>query len=148
MRLWHIASPKLQGLKGIKIAYSRLLLQNFQAKYTKSTAVYNSLLCLINTLIFVISNVACIAFIKFWTLTEFGDHDVIWESICRKERMDSCKSLYDRWVDPETVNYVTAYLYLILLSDHNDNFSKYNTKIITDCSFKNKTEVNQGEPGF
>ena len=33
---------------------------------------------------------------------------------------DSCKSNYSHWVEPQTAD-----LYLILLSDHNDNFSNY-----------------------
>ena len=37
--------------------------------------------------------------------------------------VDSCKSNYGHWVEPQTAD-----LYLILLSDHNDNFSKYNKK--------------------
>ena len=50
--------------------------------------------------------------------------------------MDSCKSNYSHWVKPQTVDFYTAVLYLILLSDHDDNFSKYNKKIVTDYSFK------------
>ena len=42
--------------------------------------------------------------------------------------LDYCKSNYSHSVEPQTVDYYTADLYLILLSDHNDNFSKYNTK--------------------
>ena len=42
--------------------------------------------------------------------------------------VDSCKSNYSNWVDPQTVIFYTADLCLILLSDHNDNFSKYNKK--------------------
>ena len=34
------------------------------------------------------------------------------------------------------MDFYTAVLYLILLSDHNDNFRKYNPKIVTDYSFK------------
>ena len=34
------------------------------------------------------------------------------------------------------MDFYTADLYLILLSDHNDNFSKYNKKIVTGYSFK------------
>ena len=37
--------------------------------------------------------------------------------------VDSFKSNYDHWVELQT-----AELYLILLSDHNDNFSKYDLK--------------------
>ena len=39
---------------------------------------------------------------------------------------DSCKSKYSHWVEPQTAD-----LHLILLSNHNDNFSKYN-QIDTD----------------
>ena len=42
--------------------------------------------------------------------------------------VDSCKSNYSHWVEPQTVDFYTADLYLILLSDHNDNFRKYITK--------------------
>ena len=38
--------------------------------------------------------------------------------------VDSCKSNLGHWVEPQTVDFYTADLYLILLSDHNDNFSK------------------------
>ena len=31
-------------------------------------------------------------------------------------------------MDPQIVDFYTADVYLILLSDHNDNFSKYNKK--------------------
>ena len=34
------------------------------------------------------------------------------------------------------MDFYTADRYLILLSDHNDNFSKYNQKIVTNYSFK------------
>ena len=34
---------------------------------------------------------------------------------------DSCKSNYSHWVEPQTAD-----LYLILLSHHDDKFSKYN----------------------
>ena len=40
---------------------------------------------------------------------------------------ESCTSNYSHWVEPQTAD-----LYLILLSDHNDNF---NQKIVTDNSF-------------
>ena len=50
--------------------------------------------------------------------------------------VDSCKSNYSHWVEPQTVDFYTADLYLILLSDHNDNFSKYNQNIVTEYSFK------------
>ena len=50
--------------------------------------------------------------------------------------VDSCKSNYSHWVEPQTVDFYTADLYLILLSDHNDNFSKYNKKIVSDYSYK------------
>ena len=40
----------------------------------------------------------------------------------------SCKSNHGHGVVPQTVDFYTADLYLILLSDHNDNFSKYNKK--------------------
>ena len=33
------------------------------------------------------------------------------------------------------MNFYTADLYLILLSDYNDSFSKYNQNIVTDYSF-------------
>ena len=52
------------------------------------------------------------------------------------EEVDSCKSDYSHWVDPQTVDLSSADLYLILLSDHNDNFSKYNKRIVTDYSLK------------
>ena len=43
--------------------------------------------------------------------------------------VDSCKSNYSHWVEPQKVDFFyTANLYLILLSDHNDSFSKYNKK--------------------
>ena len=48
--------------------------------------------------------------------------------------VDSCRSSYGHWVDPQTVDLYTTDLYLILLSDHNDNISKYNKKIVTDHS--------------
>ena len=38
-------------------------------------------------------------------------------------------------VVPQTVDSYTADLFLILLLDHNDNFSKCNKKIVTDYSF-------------
>ena len=41
--------------------------------------------------------------------------------------VDSFKSNYSHWVEPQT-DFYTADLYLILLSDHNDNLSKYNKK--------------------
>ena len=50
--------------------------------------------------------------------------------------VDSCKSNYSHWVEPQTVGFYTADLYLILLLDHNDSFSKYNKIIVTDYSFK------------
>ena len=40
--------------------------------------------------------------------------------------LDSCKSNYVHWVEPQTVDFYTADLYLILLLDHNHNFSKCN----------------------
>ena len=40
--------------------------------------------------------------------------------------VDSCKSNYSQWVEPQTVDFYTADLCLILLLDHDDNFSKYN----------------------
>ena len=46
--------------------------------------------------------------------------------------VDSCKSNYSHWVDPQTVDFYIADPCLILLSDHNDDFRKYNKKIITD----------------
>ena len=49
--------------------------------------------------------------------------------------VDSCKSNYSHWVEPQTVDFYTADLYLNLLSDHYDNFSKHIKKIITDYSF-------------
>ena len=45
-------------------------------------------------------------------------------------------SNYSHWVEPQTVDFYTTDLYLILLSDHNDSFSKYNQKLVTDYSFK------------
>ena len=51
--------------------------------------------------------------------------------------VDSCKSLYSHWVEPQIVDFYTADLYVILLSAHNDSFSRYNTKkIVTDYSLK------------
>ena len=50
--------------------------------------------------------------------------------------VDSCKSNYGHWVEPQIVDFYTADLYLILLSDHNYSFSKDNKKIVTDYSFK------------
>ena len=44
--------------------------------------------------------------------------------------VDSCKSNYSHWLEPQMVDFKTAYLYLILLSDHNDSFSKYNKKTL------------------
>ena len=38
---------------------------------------------------------------------------------------DSCKQKYSHWVEPQTVDIFTVDLYLILLSDHNDGFSKH-----------------------
>ena len=54
--------------------------------------------------------------------------------------VDSCKSNYSHWVEPQTVDFYTADLYLILLSDHNDNFSNYNKKYLqtTTLSFLQK----------
>ena len=49
--------------------------------------------------------------------------------------VDSSKSNYSHWVVPQTVDFYTADLYLILLSDQNETFSKYNQKIVTDYSF-------------
>ena len=48
--------------------------------------------------------------------------------------VDSCKSNYSHWVEPQTVDFYTDNLYLILLSHHYDNFSKYDKKIVTDYS--------------
>ena len=45
--------------------------------------------------------------------------------------MDSCKSKYSHRVEPQTADFYTADLYLIL-SDHNYNLSKYDQKIVTD----------------
>ena len=42
--------------------------------------------------------------------------------------VDSCKSNYSHLVNPHTVDFYTADLYRILLSDHNDNVGKYNKK--------------------
>ena len=39
-------------------------------------------------------------------------------------------------MDPQTVDFYTADLYLNLLSDHNVNFSKYMKKIVTDYTFE------------
>lgn len=36
---------------------------------------------------------------------------------------------------PQAVDFYTADLYLILLSDNNDNSSKHNKRIVTDYSF-------------
>ena len=44
--------------------------------------------------------------------------------------VDSFKSNYSHWVEPQTVDFYMADLFLILLSDHNHNFSKYNKKAI------------------
>ena len=44
--------------------------------------------------------------------------------------VNSCKSNYGHWVEPQTVDFYTADLYLSLLSGHNDNFSKYNQNIV------------------
>ena len=44
--------------------------------------------------------------------------------------VDSCKSNYSHWVEPQTAD-----LRPILLSYHNDNFSKYNKRIVTDRNF-------------
>ena len=41
--------------------------------------------------------------------------------------VDSCKSNKGHWVEPQTVDFYTADLYLIVLSDHNYGFSKYKT---------------------
>ena len=50
--------------------------------------------------------------------------------------VDSCKSNYSHWVEPQTVDFYTADLYLVLLRDYNDNFSKYNyIYIFADYSF-------------
>ena len=46
--------------------------------------------------------------------------------------VDSCKSNKGHWVEPQTADFYTADMYLILLSDHNDNFSKYNQNIVVD----------------
>ena len=40
--------------------------------------------------------------------------------------VDSYKPNYSHWVEPQTTD-----LYVILLSDHNANLSKYNKKIVT-----------------
>ena len=45
--------------------------------------------------------------------------------------VDSCKWNYSHWAEPKTAD-----LHLILLSDHNDNFSKYDQEMVTDYSFK------------
>ena len=42
--------------------------------------------------------------------------------------VDYCKSNHSDWVEPQTVDFYSVDLDLILLSDHNDNFSKYNPK--------------------
>ena len=54
---------------------------------------------------------------------------------------DSCTSNDSHRVDPQTLDLYTADLYLILLSDHNDSFSKYNQKIVTDYSFKRTSKA-------
>ena len=41
---------------------------------------------------------------------------------------DFCKSNSGHCVEPQTVDFYTADLCLILLSEHDDNFSKYNQK--------------------
>ena len=38
------------------------------------------------------------------------------------------------------MDFYTADLYYILMSDHDDNFCKYNKTIVTDYSFKPKTQ--------
>ena len=48
----------------------------------------------------------------------------------------SCKSNYSHWVEPQTVDFYTADLYLVLLSDHNGNFSKYNPKYLQTTALK------------
>ena len=40
--------------------------------------------------------------------------------------VDSCKLNNSHGVEPQTVDFYTSDLGLIVLSDHNDNFSKYN----------------------
>ena len=55
--------------------------------------------------------------------------------------VDSCKSNWGHWVETQTVDFYTADLYLILLSDHNDNFSKYNQKIVSHYSFNHLSQI-------
>ena len=43
--------------------------------------------------------------------------------------VDYCKLNKGPWVEPQTVDFYTADLYLILPSDHDDNFSKYNQNV-------------------
>ena len=47
--------------------------------------------------------------------------------------VDFGKSNYSHWVEPQTAD-----LYFILLTDHNDNFGKHNTEIVTDYIFNIK----------
>ena len=56
--------------------------------------------------------------------------------------VDSCKSNYSHWVEPETVDFYTADLYLILPSDHNDNFSKNNIKKLQTTALKSDSVGN------
>ena len=49
--------------------------------------------------------------------------------------VDSCKSNYSHWVEPQTVDFYMADLYLILLWDHDDNFSKYTQNIVKNYNF-------------
>ena len=39
------------------------------------------------------------------------------------------------------MDFHTGDLYFILLRDHNENFKKYNTKIVADYNFKNAFDL-------
>ena len=58
--------------------------------------------------------------------------------------MDYYKSNKGHWVEPQTVDFYTADLYLILLLHHDDNFSRYYKKIVTDYSI-NAAEIASSE---
>ena len=61
-------------------------------------------------------------------LTLFRHSPWLWLVVLISGAVDSCRSNYSHWVEPQTVDLYTADLYRILLSEHNYNFSKYNIK--------------------
>ena len=58
--------------------------------------------------------------------------------------VDSCKSNCSHWVEPQTVDFYTADQYLIPLSDHNENSSKYNKKMLQTATLNKPNQTIAG----